>query len=189
MTAPRHQHLWFDLETTGLIPEEGLVLEWALALAEDDRGGSFEIVQEYTGVVHHPAAKVEEACDARVTNMHTKNGLLAEVAASTTSLEDVDTFLQGVCQDLTGKAEPRGLELAGFSPHFDLAWVKVHLPKFAHALSHRVFNVSTLRRVAQVHFPEGALIEQQNPDRHRALDDVRASITYTRDWLAAVGLV
>jgi oligoribonuclease len=197
---PRHQALWFDVETTGLIGDGpggpkpgdlyggGLLLEWALALAEDDAGGDCTIVQEYTAVVHHEPAALASCLDDYVRKMHTKNGLLVDVEASTTTLADSDAFLFAICQELTGKAEPRGLELAGFSAHFDLAWCKVHLPRFASCLSHRVFNVSTLRKVAFVHFPDGGP-KQENPDRHRAPDDVRASINYYRDWLRVGGLI
>jgi oligoribonuclease (3'-5' exoribonuclease) len=151
----KHQFLWFDVETTGLVPEEGLLLEWAVALAEDDAGGDCTIVQEYTAAVSHdctPGARLDTVLSADpsgyVRKMHTKNGLLADVEASTTTIMKSDLFLRAICQELTGKDEPKGLELAGFSPHFDHAWCCVHLPRFAACLSHRVFNVSTLRRMA-----------------------------------------
>lgn len=188
-TKHTHQFLWFDCETTGLLgrnpPEPGdleaggQLLEWALVLAEDDRSGRHISVKEYTAVIHHDPNAL--AMSDFVRKMHTGNGLLADVATSPTTLAQSDDFLFAVCQDLTDKPQPRDLTLAGNSVHFDLAWVRKHLPKFASCLSHRVFDVSTLTRVCQSWLSEDDAKACKAefdavPPIHRALDDVRASL-------------
>jgi oligoribonuclease len=193
MADRKHEFIWLDLETTGLLGTEpgdlhggGVILEWAIIFAADDREGDMAPVQEYTGVVHHdtlPAMNHFCAC------MHTQSGLLAEVArkpcarvaqASTTA--DTDAFLHALMVDATGNGSPSGLTLAGNSVHFDLAWIRVHLPRFASCLSHRVFDVSTLKRAAK---SWGADFAYPSASKHRALADARASLAAAAAWRKA----
>src|SRR5690606_27766948 len=103
--------------------------------------------------------------DPCVRDMHTRNGLLSECMASSTTLEESDEFLHSLCVELTGSDKPRGMVLAGGSVHFDLAWSRVHLPRFASCLSHRVFDVSTLKIAERTY---GEPFDSIKGDRHRA---------------------
>jgi oligoribonuclease len=183
-----HQFIWFDLETTGLLGDgpdgpkpgdlygNGQILEWAAVLCEDDRDGDFAEVVAYTAVVK-PAAPLEMSDFVRA--MHTRNGLLTDVAKATTTLAESDEFLAGVCAELG--AQPRSISLAGNSVHFDAAWIRVHMPRFAAFLSHRVFDVSTLIRAMRTWGPG---LPDGDP-AHRALDDVRQSIAAARAFRRA----
>lgn len=172
-----HEFMWCDFETTGLLPGQCQILEWAVVLAADDRDGDMQPIHEYQSVIHvsDPAAL---EMDPYVRNMHTVNGLLAECVSSDTSLEESDDFLAGVCADLGAKE--RSIALAGASVHFDLAFARVHLPRFAEFLSHRVFDVSTLKRSLEAWGPRGAKIKRE--PAHRALTDVLESLDEARQW-------
>lgn len=175
MTA--HEFLWLDLETTGLDPAKGLLLEFAAVLCEDARGDDLAIVSAYHGAIHHDEAAIEAVgVAAYVRAMHTRNGLWADVAASTATVEDADAFLAALALGLTG-GRKRSIVLAGSSVHFDLAWSRVHLPAFAEYLSHQVFDVRTLRRACDAWGPE---IAWPPREAHRALDDVYATISEAR---------
>ncbi len=171
--TPKHQFLWFDLETTGLDPHECSILEWAAVLAEDDRDGDMTPVHEYTAVVKCTESKLHFELDDYVRRMHTKNGLLTECLESdAVSLEESDAFLYGLAEELAGP-KPKGIVLAGASVHFDLSFVRVHLPRFASCLSHRVFDVSTLKAAERIWGDDFANIKS---DIHRALPDALASL-------------
>jgi oligoribonuclease len=171
-----HEFLWLDLETTGLDPHSCQVLEWAVVLAADDRDGDMSPIQQYSSVIHvsDPAAL---EMDEYVRNMHTKNGLLAECVSSDTSLEESDEFLAGVCAELGAK--PRSISLAGASVHFDLGFARVHLPRFAEYISHRVFDVSTLKRALEA-WAGGVKITRE--PAHRALPDILESLNEAKQW-------
>lgn len=179
-----HQFLWLDLETTGLDPTQGALLEFAAVLCEDARGDDFAVVQQYAGAIHVDDATLAALDIApRVREMHEANGLWRDVAASTTTLAEVDTFLASVADSLTG-GRRAAVRLAGSSVHFDLAWCRVHLPTFAARLSHRVFDVTTLRAAVDAWAP--GKIDWPRRDTHRALPDVLATIAEARVARAAM---
>lgn len=183
-TMQAHQFLWFDLETTGLDPATGRVLEFAAVLCEDARGDDFAVVQQFSGVVHVAPDELRALpIDLAVMKMHHANGLWAAVRESTTTIAEVDAFLSALADSITG-GRKRAITLAGSSVHFDLAWCRVHMPAFAEYLSHRVFDVATLRRAVDSWAP--APVEWPRRDAHRALDDVLASIAEARVARAAL---
>jgi oligoribonuclease len=179
----KHEFLWLDLETTGLHADACQVLEWAIVLAADDREGDMSPITQYESVIHVPDPAALEM-DAFVRDMHTRNGLLAACAASDTTIEESDEFLAGVCADLGAK--PRSITLAGASVHFDLAFARVHLPEFSKFLSHRVFDVSTIKRALESWGNGGAI--RRDP-AHRAMPDVLESLSEAAQWrtLARLG--
>ena len=178
-----HEFLWLDLETTGLDPHAGRVLEFAAVLCEDARGDDFAITASYASVIGASEADLAAcAIDPYVRRMHNANGLWAACEADAaseapTTIADVDAFLAAIASNLTGGAKRR-VVLAGSSVHFDRAWCSVHLPLFAEYLSHRVFDVRTLRRAVDSWAPSPVAWPVR--DAHRALDDVLATIAEAR---------
>lgn len=173
-TAPetqQHQFLWVDLETTGLVPAEGLILECAIVLCRDALGATFEEELAESVTLALPEGFEIETCDPVVQKMHTKNGLWDECRESTTTIEELDAALVELAKQLGAK--PRSLVLAGFSVHFDQAWLKWHCPAFAAYLSHQVFDVSTIKRLVRTWAGEDPFVGEP---AHRALADIRESI-------------
>ncbi len=182
VAPPAHQFMWIDLETTGLDPANGVVLEFAVVLCEDARGDNFAPVAQYAGAVHHDAAALDTLpIDDFVKRMHDRNGLWADVAVSTTSIAEVDAFLAALAASIGAK--PRGIVIAGSSVHFDRAWIRAHMPLFDSYLSHRVFDVTTLRRAVE---SWGPAVEWPKREAHRALDDILATIQEARVARAAL---
>jgi oligoribonuclease len=173
MTDPKHQFLWLDLETTGLDPRKCRILEWAVVLAADDRDGDMQPVAQFASVIGLGAEWACEEMDDYVRRMHTDNGLLAECAASATTLEESEAFLV----DLVGGPDTRGVVLAGASVHFDLAFLRVHMPRFAACLSHRVLDVRALK-LAEGAWGDG--LADTKVVAHRALSDVLVSLSEAR---------
>ena len=179
-----HNFMWIDLETTGLDPAKGVVLEFAVVLCEDDRADALATVQEYDGVIHHSQADIEAARpDDVVLRMHKSNGLWHDVQHSTATTDEVDGFLASLACDLSGGKE-RSIILAGANVAFDRACCVAHFPRFAKYLHHNVFDVSTLKRAVKcwAHTP----IEVPYAPAHRALADIKRTIEEARVLKAAL---
>jgi oligoribonuclease len=177
-----HEFLWADLETTGLVNEteggcfgNGHILEWAAALAADDKEGDCRVIRQWSGVIHVPESEL--VMDDFVRDMHTRSGLLADVEVSPITLEESDAFLADLCESGLG-VKPRSVTLAGNSVWFDALWFQRFMPKFAKFLHHRVFDVSTLQRSHQTLLGT----EPVRAPAHRALDDVHASLAAYKAW-------
>ena len=185
VAAPKpHAFLWLDLETTGLDPATGLVLEFAAVLCEDGRGDDFAVVQQFAGVIHHDAAALAAVqIDDFVRRMHTANGLWRDVDASTTTLAEADAFLAALAGSLTTRKH--AIVLAGNTIAFDRKWCERHLPAFAAPLSHRTFDVRTLQLAVDAWAPTPVAWPQH--DAHRALADIMQSIDYARAARRAMG--
>lgn len=168
--------LWIDLETTGLDPHTGSVLEVALVGVDDD-DPAMPVVAQWSSAVNAGDREYEQA-DDYVKNMHTVNGLWAACFDLSSAREPYvveSTMLEFVRG--SSPTEPKGIVLAGGSVHFDLAWVRVHFPTFAKCLSHRVFDVSTLKAAERTW---GAEFVDIKANEHRALSDVLASVAEAR---------
>ncbi len=187
----KHNFLWLDLETTGLDPRAGHILEWAAVLAADDRDGDMSPIAQYSGVIrakieplseksHDYTHKIVLAGDERdvieidpfVLAMHTRNDLWKDCEGSDTSLADSEEFLVQLCVELAGVPEPKGIVLAGASVHLDLSWIREHMPRLAKCLSHRVFDVSTLKLANQ----SWGGVPFAKAEAHRALPDILESL-------------
>jgi len=174
-----HEFLWIDLETTGLLTS-ARVLEWAVVLAADARGDDLGAVDSFSSVVQCP--DVDRIIEEGARKLHERNGLLDEVRSATTTLSESDEFLAGIATQLSPRG---GIVLAGASVHFDRRFVDVHLPRFAKQLSHRLFDVSTLKRAVEAWAPEPPTWAPRT--QHRALPDILATIEDARIARAVMG--
>lgn len=145
--------LWCDLETTGLEPNEHLLLEIGLVHTNE----RLEVVDELQLVVGWQDP--EERANDLVLDMHHRSGLFEEVRASPLSLREAE-------REALAWIDERGLEglcMAGSCPHFDRNWLRVAAPALARAWSHRSLDLTCLRLFFGL------------PKRrrgHRALDDL-----------------
>lgn len=177
MKSDKHEFLWLDLETTGLDPHNDQILEWAIVLADDGAAGDLSPVHQFSGVVDpwNDADAMRDAIEGMhsiVQNMHARNGLFEAVAREGTPLAEAEDFLLSVCVELGAK--PRQVVLAGSTVAFDLGFVRVHMPRFAEYLSHRTFDVSTLK---QADVAWGG-VPFAKAEAHRALPDVLESLAH-----------
>lgn len=169
--------LWLDLETTGLVPGAGRILELAIASVDDEDPEMPELLATSV-VLGYPGIDWSTfAIDPYVQRMHSDNGLWADVAASDVSLAEVEEWL-------LSQFPQRGIVLAGSSVHFDLGWIRCHMPRFAARLSHRIFDISTIVAMARTWYGYEPV---EGPAAHRALADIRVSIDRARRIRAALG--
>lgn len=165
----KDQVLFLDLETTNLNPTYSSILEVAAIVVDSDlqQGATFE------RVIYHDIQHAVNEMDDFVRNMHSSSGLIDEVARSPFDLRQTDADLaQFISKHFT---DGKKVELAGNSVHFDLAFIKHHMPRTAGLLSHQLQDVSGAARMANrflglsVPKPEGVIA-------HRAMADCQHSI-------------
>lgn len=181
--------LFLDIETTGLTHGEDLLLEVGMIVTDmqlnelQDGRISF--------LVHWSTGQLDEYLQGKdfVREMHTKNGLLQEVATSPLG-EDEDIVLIRVKDwivDYQNMHEIKNFHPAGSSVHFDVTWLdyeflyKVGYPSFSKAanLHHRYYDVSAIKMFLQMTVADG----EYNPgpeDEHRALSDLENDIAWVK---------
>lgn len=162
---------WMDLEMTGLDPDQHVIVEMATLLTDDD----LELIAEGPGLVIHQPPEVMAGMDDFVRNMHTKSGLLPQIEASTISLEEAATqtldFLKSHID------EPRTVPLCGNSIGTDRRFLAVHTPEIEEFLHYRSIDVSTIKELARRWYPGVLNKAPKKAGGHRALDDIRESLT------------
>lgn len=184
MPKPPMPLVYLDLETTGLSPQTDLILEIAISVADLDH--PFDAKPAYHAVFSLPTSF---QLSPFIVDMHTKNGLLAECAASKSFPWNAEAELLTMFPELpkdeeTGRA---GLyALAGNSVHFDLGFLRASMPKLAKRFSHRLYDVSAVGLFCR----SLGMPKFKKAEAHRAKDDVLESIEMARScaqWLRKVG--
>jgi oligoribonuclease len=162
--------LWLDLETSGLDPQRHDILEIAWTFTNDDLSPMFSLgvqsylIRERDGV----------QWDRGALELHQAHGLIeAQEKETLTDFGHVEHALWVQLCDF----ETRTVKLAGSSIHFDLGFIREHMPAVAKLLSHRIYDVSTLK----AHYAaNGIESDYLNTQPHRAASDVRESLAIAR---------
>lgn len=172
--------VFVDLETTGLDPKGGLVLEVAVVIT--DAGLNQLDAANFIGAHNNEA--LDMALDDYTLRMHTENGLLKDVGSlakiSTASVgvthtildAEILAFLQGHCIE--------NAPLAGSSVHFDRAWINEHLPLTAGLFHYRNIDVSSMREALKRINPRMNPNIPQVGTAHRAMGDILTTIETLR---------
>jgi oligoribonuclease len=166
--------LWLDLETTGLDPKDDYILEVAWQITSNDL---IAVDDLYTHVVDVPPViwsiipQVPE-----VYQMHETSGLLADLerGENLMRLEDIEDKIISQLENVEGL-----IMLGGFSVHFDLAFVRDKMPRLADRLSHRIFDVTTLKTFFKT-FDVSPSFE--NLGKHRAHFDTIEAMEIAREF-------
>jgi len=107
-----------------------------------------------------------------VKEMHTKNGLLARVRSSETSVRIAEKEVMALVLEHCGMGE--GV-LAGNSIHTDRAFITRYMPGLDRVLHYRMLDVSSLKVLTRAWFPK-APGRSKVDATHTVLSDLRASI-------------
>ena len=171
--------LWLDLETTGTDPSGDYILEVAWTITDSLLRNDGRAIRSYVIEVGSEAFYRLKNNDF-VTAMHTKSGLYNEIVDDE-FIFPLDLVEKMILEDIaewevTHAKEDGPWFLAGASVHFDLGFIRGHMPTLAAQLSHRVYDTSTLKAF----FHEFFAIKIVNTAPHRAAADVQEVLTYAQ---------
>jgi oligoribonuclease len=170
------KYLWIDLEMTGLIPEEDVILEVAAEVTDVN----LETLDSYEARVGSDKDKVVQRINANpwwkdfpenrddfINNLNTAKKLAA-----------VEKELIELVEHNFGK-EPA--VLAGNSIHSDRAFIRQWMPELELRLHYRMLDVTSWKLVMETKYG----VEFEKPEVHRAYEDIQASIAelqYYLEW-------
>ena len=159
-----------DLEMTGLDVSRHTIVEVATLVTDDD----LAIVAEGPDLVVRADADELATMDDFVKEMHTKSGLLAEIAASPLTLAEAGQATLDFIRSQVPKA--RTVPLAGNSIGTDRRFLAAQLPEVEEYLHYRSVDVSTIKELARRWYPDVLAGAPVKAAGHRAMDDIRESV-------------
>jgi oligoribonuclease len=168
--------LWIDLEMTGLVPEQDVILE----VAAEITGTNLETVDSYESRISHDRELVLKRMqenswwkDFPENRDDFVNGL-----NNAKSLQAVEKELVAFVDHHFGN-EPA--VLAGNSIQSDRAFIKQWMPELELRLHYRMLDVTSWKMIMETTYG----IEFEKPEVHRAFEDIQASIAelqYYLEW-------
>jgi oligoribonuclease (3'-5' exoribonuclease) len=178
--------LWCDVECTGLDPSVHKLLEIAWILTEF--AYPYEEISSGSRLVEGGLQALETHADAFVKEMHEKSGLRVVLdpmsdAGAPSNMGRARYSLDVIHHDLLELSRSWPLDkdqrvmIAGNSAHFDLSFLRVHLPELAARLSYRTFDASGFYRFC---LSLGMPSLGKQDEAHRAEADVRRSLELAR---------
>lgn len=169
--APKDNRIvWVDLEMTGLDPARHVIVEVA-ALVTD---AELNILDEGIDLVVQATDEQLADMDDFVTNMHTENGLVDAIKASTVTLEEAEDRVLELVAKHCDPDHPA--PLAGNSIATDRSFIRAQMPRLDQALHYRMIDVSTVKELTRRWYPRAYYNQPEKGMAHRALADIVESI-------------
>jgi oligoribonuclease len=159
-----------DLEMTGLEPQRHVIVEIATLITDD----YLNIVAEGPDLVIHASTEQLAQMGPFVTEMHTKSGLLPQIIASTTTVEEAQLQTLEFLREHISEAG--SIPLCGNSIGTDRRFLQEYMPDLEVFFHYRNVDVSTIKELARRWKPDVLTSMPDKESAHRALDDIRESI-------------
>lgn len=153
-----------DFETTGLNAATGVPLELGMLIVDKD----LNILASKDMIVQPAVQPLWDQMDPFVVTMHTKNGLIAELAKETGYVAAV---VDAEFREWLAENHAEKLPMCGSSVSFDRGWMQVHMPELARVFHYRNVDVSTIKELCRQWNPR---VFDQAPtkiEKHRSLAD------------------
>ncbi len=166
--------VWMDLEMTGLDHTSDVIVEIATLVTDDE----LEIVAEGPDLVVHQPDDVLARMDPFVVEMHTKSGLLQLVKDSTITLDEAGAATLAFIKEHA--PDSRTVPLCGNSIGTDRRFLAAYLPEIEEYLHYRSVDVSSVKELVRRWYPNVLAQRGWKQGAHRALDDIRESVSELR---------
>jgi oligoribonuclease len=164
---------------TGLDLASDALVEVACVVTD----GDLAELDEGIDLIIKPPAEALDQMPELVRQMHTASGLLTELPGGITLAEAQDQVLLYVRGHVK---EPRKAPLCGNSIATDRAFLARDLPRLDEFLHYRMIDVSSIKELARRWYPRAYFASPAKVGGHRALADIRESITELRYYREAV---
>jgi len=168
--------VWMDLEMTGLDHTADVIVEIATLVTDDE----LNIVAEGPDLVVHATEEQLAGMNPVVVDMHTKSGLLDQIRASTTTLEEAGAATLAFIKEHVPNA--RQVPLCGNSIGMDRRFLAAYLPEIEEYLHYRSIDVSTVKELGRRWYPEDYSGLGKGSSAHRAMDDIKESVEELKYW-------
>ncbi len=181
MTKPKFiptKFLWIDLEMTGLVPEQDVILE----VAAEITGIDLETIDSYESRIQHNRELVLKRMNENSwwKDFPENRDDFLENLNSSKTLQAVEKELIALVDHHFG-TEPA--MLAGNSIHSDRAFIKKWMPELELRLHYRMLDVTSWKTVMETMYN----VQFEKPEVHRAYEDIQASIAelqYYLEWFS-----
>lgn len=193
-TEPEDYMVWLDLETTGLDPRTCKILEIATIVTNYN----LETIEEGPNIIVHQPDDVLDNMNDWCLTQHTKTGLLEASRASDIVERDAEMQVYDFMaryQKARHQKAPKP-PMCGNTIGFDRAFLCEHMPLLEGAFHYRNVDVSTVKMLVRNWYPDLPLkdaegrsawaVGHREDDRHRALRDIRTSISELKLYRKAV---
>ncbi|GAA4659536.1 oligoribonuclease [Arthrobacter cryoconiti] len=179
MPITNERIVWIDCEMTGLDAVNDALIEVAVLVTDSE----LNILGEGVDVVIKPSAEALAQMGDFVRNMHTTSGLLEELDGGTT-MEDAQTQVLDYIR--AHVPQPNKAPLAGNSIGTDKVFLARDMPELVEHLHYRVIDVSTIKELARRWYARSYFQSPAKTGGHRALGDIKDSITELKYYRKAV---
>lgn len=168
MSETAQRLIWIDLEMTGLLPDQDVIIEIATIVTDKDlnilaEGPVYAIAQSQARL---------DAMDSWNTKTHNESGLVKRIQDEGVSCEKAE---QATIEFLRQHIEPNTSPMCGNSICQDRRFLARYMPQLEAFFHYRNLDVSTLKELAKRWKPE-AMTGFKKQNAHTALADIRESI-------------
>ncbi len=164
---------------TGLDPKFDEIVEIACIVTDAELN---ELDEGITLVVK-PGEESFAGMDDFVVNMHTVSGLIEEIPLG---IALADAEQQVLAYVKTHVPEARKAPLAGSSVYVDRGFLANYMPELDSHLHYRLVDVSSVKELTRRWYPRVYFASPEKKGNHRALGDIRDSISELRYYRNAV---
>lgn len=174
--------VWMDLEFTSLKDARTeQIIEIAVVLTDAE----LTVVAEGPDIVIHADPSQFENIDAGAKELHTASGIIEDAAASAVTVREAE---EQVLAFLKEHVAPNTSPLCGNSIYIDRHYLRIQMPELEKYLHYRCVDVSTVKELTKRWKPDifEAARAQKGESRHRAKDDILASISELRFYKGAL---
>ena len=166
--------IWIDLEMTGLIPEQDIIIEIATVVTDAD----LNVLAEGPSLAIHQDNKHLDSMDGWNTRQHTKSGLVQRVKESEISVNAAE---KQTLDFLMKYVDPGASPMCGNSICQDRRFLYNYMPKLENFFHYRHIDVSTIKELA-VRWKPDVVSTSFKQSKHLALSDIYDSINELKHY-------